>query len=64
MCLNALPSNKRLQLTLPPIGDRLFAVLRGVVLAAGEGMLVAFVLLTPARRWGAAETRVRSTGCA
>jgi len=49
-----------LQLTLPPIGDRPLAVLRGVLVEVGEIMLASFVWLTPALRWGAAETHDRS----
>jgi hypothetical protein len=52
-------SNQRLQLTLPPFGDRPLAVLRGVFLDLGEHLLVAFVRLTSALQRGAAETHNR-----
>ncbi len=51
--------NQRLQLALPPFGARPLAVLRGGLIDRGEFVLVAFVLLTPALRWGAAETHNR-----
>jgi hypothetical protein len=53
------PSNKGLQLALPPFGERPLAVLRGVLLGDAEHMLVAFVRMTPALRRGAAETHNR-----
>ena len=51
-----LPPNQRLRLALPPIGERPFAVLRLNIVVAGDIMLTAFGRLTPALRWGAAET--------
>jgi hypothetical protein len=54
-----LPSNQRLQLTLPPIGDRPLAVLRGGLVHVGEHMLTSFVAFTPALQRGAAETHTR-----
>jgi hypothetical protein len=51
--------NQRLQLALPPIGDRPLAVLRGGRLDDGEDKPVALVRLTPALLRGAAETRTR-----
>jgi len=51
--------NQRLELALPPFGVRPLAVLRGGHLGVGEHLLVAFVQLTPALRWGAAETHNR-----
>jgi len=55
------PPNQRLQLTLPPVGDRPLAVLRGVLVVVGEIALASSVPLTPALRWGAAETHNRYT---
>jgi len=52
-------SNQRLQLALPPFGLRPLAVLRCVLLGDGKHMLVASVRMTPALRWGAAETHSR-----
>jgi hypothetical protein len=43
--------NQRLQLTLPPIGARPLAVLRGGAIMNGEIVVVAFVRMTPALRW-------------
>ena len=54
-----LQPNQRLQLALPPFGVRPLAVLRGVLVDDGEHMLTSFVPLTPALRWGAAETHNR-----
>jgi hypothetical protein len=48
-----------LQLALPPFGGGPLAVLRDVLLDDGEQMLFAFVYMTPALRWGAAETHDR-----
>jgi hypothetical protein len=48
-----------LQLALPPIGARPLAVLRGGFIIYGEIVLTPFVHLTPALRWGAAETHTR-----
>jgi hypothetical protein len=48
-----------LQLTLPPFGDRPLAMLRGGFIMDGKIVVVAFVHLTPALRWGAAETHNR-----
>ena len=53
------PPNQRLQLTLPPFGARLFAVVRGGLIMDGEIVVVAFVCLTPALLRGAAETHNR-----
>ena len=55
----SLPPNQRLQLTLPPIGDRPLAVLRGGLAKDGEHVLISFVRMTPALRRGAAETHNR-----
>ena len=51
--------NQRLQLTLPPVGDRPLAVLRGGLLKDGEHVLTSFVPLPPAFQRGAAETHNR-----
>jgi hypothetical protein len=51
--------NQRLQLALPAFGVRPLAVLRRGHLRVREHLLVAFVQLTPALRWGAAETHNR-----
>jgi hypothetical protein len=51
--------NQRLQLTLPAFGDRPLAGLRGGLLDDGEYMVTSFVRMTPALRWGAAETHNR-----
>jgi hypothetical protein len=48
-----------LQLALPPFGERPLAVLRGGFIKYGELMVFAFVRMTPALRWGAAETHNR-----
>jgi hypothetical protein len=56
--VTALP-NQRLQLTLPPFGDRPLAVLRGVLVEVGEIVLTSFVRLPPAFERGAAETHSR-----
>jgi hypothetical protein len=53
------PPNQRLQLTLLPIGDRPLAVLRSRLIMNGEIVLTSFVRITPAFRWGAAETHNR-----
>jgi hypothetical protein len=53
------PSNQRLQLTLPPFGDRPLAMLRGGLIIDGEIVLTSFVHVTPALRRGAAETHNR-----
>ena len=58
LCREVQP-NQRLQLALPPFGDRPLAVLRGVLVDDRKNMLVAFVLLTPALQRGAAETHNR-----
>jgi hypothetical protein len=54
-----LPPNQRLQLTLPPIGDRPLAVLRGGFVDDGKHMLASFVHMTPALLRRAAETHNR-----
>ena len=54
-----VPPNQRLQLTLPPFGDRPLAVLRGKCIIDGEIKLTSFVHMTPALQRGAAETHVR-----
>jgi hypothetical protein len=54
-----LQPNQRLQLTLPPIGDRPLAVLRRNIIVDGQIVLTSFVPMTPALRWGAAETHDR-----
>jgi hypothetical protein len=54
-----LQPNQRLQLTLPPFGDRPLAVLRGGFIIDGEIVLTSFVRMPPALRWGAAETHTR-----
>jgi hypothetical protein len=51
--------NQRLQLTLPPYGDRPLAALRGVLLDCGEYMHVPSIRLPPTLGWGAAETHNR-----
>jgi hypothetical protein len=51
--------NQRLQLALPPVGDRPLAVLRGALIMDGEIVLTSFVRMTPALRRGAAETHNR-----
>jgi hypothetical protein len=48
-----------LQLTLPPFGDGLSTVLRSGLVIDGEIVLTSFVRMTPALRWGAAETHTR-----
>jgi len=53
------PSNQRLQLTLPPIGVWPLAMLRGGFVIDGKIVLNSFVRMTPAHRWGAAETHNR-----
>jgi hypothetical protein len=55
----SLPPNQRLQLTLPPFGERPLAVLRGGLVDDGERLLTSFVPLTPALLRGAAETHNR-----
>jgi hypothetical protein len=52
-------SNQRLQLALPPIGVRLWAVLPSWLVMDGKIVLTSFVQLTPTLRWGAAETHNR-----
>jgi hypothetical protein len=52
-------SIKRLQLTLPPIGDRPLAMLRSGFIIDGEFVLTSFVRLTPALQRSAAETHNR-----
>ena len=54
-----MPPNQRLQLALPPFGDRPLAVLRGGPVIDGEIVLASFVHLTPALVRGAAETHNR-----
>jgi hypothetical protein len=53
------PPNQRLQLALPPFGDRPLAVLRGGFIIDGEIVLNSFAHLTPALQRGAAETLSR-----
>jgi hypothetical protein len=53
------PPNQRLQLALPPIGDRPLAVLRSRLIMDGEIVLASFVHMTPALQRGAAETHNR-----
>jgi hypothetical protein len=48
-----------LQLALPPIGVRPLAVLRGRLVMDGKIVLASFIQITPALRWGAAETHIR-----
>ena len=54
-----LQPNQRLQLALPPFGERPLAVLRSVIFGEGEYMPDAFVRMTPVLQWGAAETHNR-----
>ena len=54
-----LQPNQRLQLPLPPFGERPLAVLRGGLLEDGKHVLVSFVRMTPMFRRGAAETHNR-----
>jgi hypothetical protein len=51
--------NKRSQLALPPFGVRPLAVLRGGSSMMNRDLLAAFAPMTPALRWGAAETHNR-----
>ena len=58
-CPFPMPPNQRLQLALPPFGDRPLAVLRGGLIIDGEVVLTSFVRMTPALQRGAAETHTR-----
>jgi len=55
----AVTPNQRLQLALPPFGARPLAVLRSRPAMNGVIVLTSFVHMTPALRWGAAETLSR-----
>jgi hypothetical protein len=57
--LTSLMPNQRLQLALPPFGDRPLAVLRSGLIMDGKIVVVASVALTPALQRGAAETLSR-----
>jgi hypothetical protein len=54
-----MPPNQRLQLALPPIGDRPLAMLRGGFIIDGEIVVTSFVRMTSALQRGAAETHTR-----